>query len=242
MADGEKKEEKSSVLRLEEVEKTFGEGEVKTRALKGIDLRIDRGEFTSLVGPSGSGKSTLLNIMGLLDRPTAGRVMVNGIGTTEMDDREITLLRGRTLGFIFQFHHLLTAFSVVENVMLPAALDGGGFTKKMRARAMELLEAVELREQAEKGAREISGGQQQRVAVARALMMEPALVLADEPTGNLDTKTAGVVFDLLRKINRETETGFLIVTHDRDLAEKCDRHIELVDGQIVADEEEEVET
>ena len=229
-------EKKSPVLELEEVDKTFGEGEVKTRVLKAIDLQIEGGELTSLVGPSGSGKSTLLNIMGLLDRPTGGTVMVNGIRTTEMDDREITLLRGRTLGFIFQFHHLLTAFSVVENVMLPAALDGGGFTKKMRERAMELLKAVELTDQAEKSARKISGGQQQRVAIARALMMKPDLVLSDEPTGNLDTKTAGVVFDLLRKINAETGTAFLIVTHDRDLAEKCDRHIELVDGKIVADE------
>ena len=234
MAEGE---EKTPVLELEAVEKSFGEGEVKTRVLKGIDLRIDGGEFASLVGPSGSGKSTLLNLMGLLDRPTAGSVIVNGVKTTAMDDREITLLRGRTLGFIFQFHHLLTAFSVVENVMLPAALDGGGFTKKMRERAMELLEAVELTDQAEKNARKLSGGQKQRVAIARALMMKPDLVLSDEPTGNLDTKTAGVVFDLLREINAETGTAFLIVTHDRDLAGKCDRHIELVDGKVVADEE-----
>lgn len=223
-----------AVLSLQGVTRDFGEV-VVTKVLKGIDLAIYPQEFVSLVGPSGSGKSTLLNIMGLLDRPTKGEVLVNGTNTTDLDDQAITRVRGRTLGFVFQFHHLLTAFSVVENVMLPAALDGGGFSRAMRERAMELLKAVDIEEQADKNVREISGGQKQRVAIARALMMEPDLVLADEPTGNLDTKTAAVVFELLQKINEETKSAFLIVTHDHELAEQCTRQLQLVDGEIVTD-------
>lgn len=219
------------VLELQNIYRQFGE-EIITEVLRGVDIEIHEKEFASLVGPSGSGKSTLLNIMGLLDRPTSGEVLVQGVKTTDLDDRQITGLRGRTLGFIFQFHHLLTAFSVLENVMLPAALDGGRFTAAMKSRAMDLLKAVELEDQAQKNARQISGGQKQRVALARALMMEPALVLADEPTGNLDTKTAEVVFSLLRRINKETGTAFLIVTHDTDLAERCDRQLLLVDGEL----------
>ncbi len=219
------------ILRLEEVRRSFGDV-VITEALKGIDLEIFPGEFTSLVGPSGSGKSTLLNIMGLLDRPTSGRVLVHGDDTTTLDDQAITRLRGRTLGFVFQFHHLLTAFSVLENVMMPAALDGGGFTQEMRERALELLDAVGIASQADKNARQISGGQQQRVAIARALMMEPDLVLADEPTGNLDTASAAVVFELLQKINDDTGTAFLLVTHDTELAEACPRELRIVDGLL----------
>lgn len=222
------------VLALTDVRRAFGDG-VVTEVLKGIDLEIQPQEFTSLVGPSGSGKSTLLNLMGLLDRPSSGTVEVNGVDTTALDDTGITRLRGRTLGFIFQFHHLLTAFTVQENVMMPAALDSGGFTRPMRDRAMELLDAVDIAHLANKSARKISGGEKQRVAIARALMMAPDLVLADEPTGNLDTVTAKVVFDLLRRINKETRTAFLIVTHDSALAQKCDRQLCLVDGQLVSD-------
>lgn len=221
------------ILQLNDICRSFGDV-IITEALKGIDLTLHTGEFASLVGPSGSGKSTLLNIMGLLDRPTSGELLVHGEDTSHLDDAQITRLRGRTLGFIFQFHHLLTAFSVLENVMMPAALDHGGFTDPMRSRALELLDAVGIADQATKNARQISGGQQQRVAIARALMMQPDLVLADEPTGNLDTTSADLVFSLLRKINRDTDTAFLIVTHDTDLAESCDRHLRIVDGALVA--------
>ncbi len=223
-----------SILRLEEVTREFGEV-VVTRVLKGIDLRIEPGEFTSLVGPSGSGKSTMLNIMGLLDRPTTGGVFVDGESTTDLDDHAITRLRGRTLGFVFQFHHLLTGFSALENVMMPAAVDRGKFTTAMRERAEALLEQVELLEHETKNVQHLSGGQMQRVAIARALTNEPKLVLADEPTGNLDTHTADRVMDLMRRINEELDTAFLIVTHEEARAESCERLIRLVDGEIVED-------
>lgn len=227
-------QQKSPILRLQQVRRNFGDV-VVTKVLKGIDLDIHPGEFASLVGPSGSGKSTLLNIMGLLDRPTSGKVLIHGEDTGHLDDAAITRLRGRTLGFVFQFHHLLTAFSVLENVMMPAALDGGGFSDAMRDRARQLLDAVDIGSQADKSPRHISGGQQQRVALARALMMEPDLVLADEPTGNLDTESAAVVFELLQKINEETDTAFLLVTHDRELAQSCERNLEIIDGQLVGE-------
>lgn len=222
----------SPILRLQNIRRNFGDV-VVTKVLKGIDLEIYPGEFASLVGPSGSGKSTLLNIMGLLDRPTSGQVLVHGDNTSDLDDTAITRLRGRTLGFVFQFHHLLTAFTVLENVMMPAALDRGEFSDAMSERARELLDAVGIGSQADKNAREISGGQQQRVAIARALMMEPDLVLADEPTGNLDTESAAVVFELLEKINKQTDTAFLLVTHDSELAQSCERELEIVDGQLI---------
>ncbi len=224
-----------AIIRLEEIIRDYGEGEVITRALDGIDVHIERGEFTALVGPSGSGKSTLLNIMGLLDHPTTGTVTVAGTPTDDLDDTDVTHLRGRTLGFVFQFHHLLTGFSALENVMMPAAVDRGGFSDELRQRAHELLKRVGLGDLEEKNVRHLSGGQKQRVAIARALTNEPELVLADEPTGNLDTKTADQVLDLLREINDDTGTAFLIVTHDESLAESCRRLIRLVDGHIVED-------
>ena len=224
----------NSIVELEGITRNFGDV-VVTEVLKGIDLTVEPGEFTALVGPSGSGKSTLLNIMGLLDRPTSGRVVVDGKSTTELDDAAITGIRGRTLGFIFQFHHLLTGFSALENVMMPAGVDQGSFRDATRERADELLTDVGLHDHEAKDVRHLSGGQQQRVAIARALMNEPELVLADEPTGNLDTKTADQVMDLLRRINEERGTAFVVVTHEEARAERCRRYINLVDGEIVED-------
>ena len=220
------------IVRLTEVVRDYGEV-VVTRALDHVDMTIEQGEFTALVGPSGSGKSTLLNMMGLLDRPTGGEVFVEGRATTELNDDEITSLRGRTLGFVFQFHHLLTGFSALENVMMPAAVDEGRFTRAMRRRARRLLEEVGLEEEVDRDVRFLSGGQQQRVAIARALNNRPALVLADEPTGNLDSHTADRVMDLMRRINDETQTAFVIVTHDEVRARECSRIVRLVDGSIV---------
>ncbi len=222
------------IVQLDDVVREYGDV-VVTRAVDGVDLKITPGEWTSLVGPSGSGKSTLLNLMGLLDRPTSGNVIVDGTSTAELDDTDITGLRAQTLGFIFQSHHLLTGFSAIENVMMPAGVARGSFSSEIRDRAEYLLEQVELQDFEEKSVRHLSGGQQQRVAIARALTNEPKLVLADEPTGNLDTKTADRVMDLLRRINDDTDTAFLIVTHDEERAERCRRLLRLVDGKLVDD-------
>jgi lipoprotein-releasing system ATP-binding protein len=216
------------VLLLEGVHKSFGT-KVVTEVLKGVDLRIERGEFAALVGPSGSGKSTLLNILGLLDRPTAGRLVIAGEETTALDDAGLTRLRGRTLGFVFQFHHLLPGLSACENVMMPMIAARGRTADDMRPRAVQLLDRVGLQGRADALPSELSGGQQQRVAIA------PPLVLADEPTGNLDTKTSDQIFAVMREFNRELGVAFLIVTHDPRLAARCDRTIDLVDGRIVSD-------
>ncbi len=223
-----------AVIELRGVTKDFGE-DVVTRVLEGIDLRIEAGEFTALVGPSGSGKSTLLNLLGLLDRPTAGILRVLGRDIAELDDAELTALRGRSIGFVFQFHHLLPALTAVQNVLLPLAIGDGHVTAAHREAALEGLRAVGLADRADERTTRLSGGQQQRVAIARALINRPPLVLADEPTGNLDTATADEVFELLRSFNRRSKMAFLIVTHSPELAARCDRIVTLVDGRIVED-------
>jgi lipoprotein-releasing system ATP-binding protein len=220
------------VLELRGVIKEFGDA-VVTRVLHGIDLRVEAGEFAALIGPSGSGKSTLLNLIGLLDRPTAGEVWVHGERTDTLDDDALTRLRARSLGFVFQFHHLIGALSAVENVMMALAADQPRLTREMRQRGVQALTEVGLGDRANEDPRRLSGGQQQRVAIARAMIRRPPLVLADEPTGNLDTRSADDVFLLMRKFNRETGIAFLIVTHDPRIAARCDRTIELVDGRIV---------
>jgi lipoprotein-releasing system ATP-binding protein len=222
------------VLRLEAVTRDYGTT-VITRALRGVDLTVKAGEFVALIGPSGSGKSTLLNLIGLLDRPTTGRVWVAGEDTGTLDDEGLTRLRGRALGFVFQFHHLIPSLTAQENVMVPMWAARGRADDQMRERALELLRAVGLEAKAKTKSSEMSGGQQQRVAIARALAMDPPMVLADEPTGNLDTRTADEVFELLRKQNAERGTTFLIVTHDPRLAERADRIVEIVDGLIRTD-------
>lgn len=222
------------LLSVEGVVREYGD-KARTRALAGVDLSLERGELVALVGPSGSGKSTLLNIIGLLDRATSGRVMLSGIDTGALDDRALTKLRARSLGFVFQFHHLLPAFTAVENVMLPAWGDAGMPPSGLRQNALAMLDAVGLADRASYETSELSGGQQQRVAIARALVHRPALVLADEPTGNLDTESSNQVFDLLRRFNRELETTFVVVTHDPRIAERCDRRVEIVDGRVASD-------
>ena len=222
------------VLEIRGVTREFG-SKIKTRVLNGIDLQLQRGEFSALIGPSGSGKSTLLNIMGLLDRPTSGEVRIAGQLMTQLDDDALTRARSRTLGFVFQFHHLLPAFTALENVMIPAWGDIGHADARLRATAEALLSEVGLGERIANHASDLSGGEAQRVAIARALCQNPPLILADEPTGNLDTKSADSVFALLRRFNRERGTTFLIVTHDDRLAGRCDRIIRLVDGCVVSD-------
>jgi lipoprotein-releasing system ATP-binding protein len=219
---------------LEKVTKDFGEV-VVTHVLKGIDFRLDRREFTALIGPSGSGKSTLLNLIGMLDRPTGGRIDFDGTDTRGLDEAGLTRLRGRSIGFVFQFHHLLPAFTALENVMLPGIARDGRAGALLRQRATELLDRVGLSDRLKYKPSELSGGQQQRVAIARALSLSPLLILADEPTGNLDTQASDQVFELLREINRQEQTAFLVVTHDPRMAARCDRIVELVDGRIVGD-------
>ncbi len=222
------------ILALEEVRKSYNVGTpVEVEILHGIDLVLERGEFAALIGPSGSGKSTLLNIVGLLERPTAGKVRIAGKESTALDETGLTELRGRSLGFVFQFHHLIPAFSALENVLMPMLIDRGRPDAEMRANALDLLREVGLEAAAGKKPAELSGGMQQRVAIARALSMRPPLVLADEPTGNLDTHTADEIFDLMRRFNAEHGIAFVVVTHDPRLAARCDRRIELVDGQLV---------
>ena len=223
-------------LRLSEVRKSYGIGTpLEIEVLHGIDLVLERGEFTALMGPSGSGKTTLLNVIGLLDRPNAGRLFIEGRETGELDEAGLTRMRGRSIGFVFQYHYLLPAFTALENVMMPILAARGRPDDEMRATAATLLDRVGLTPWRDNKATEISGGQQQRVAIARALAMKPALVLADEPSGNLDTQSADGVFDVLREINETSQTTFLIVTHDPRLAQRCDRIVELVDGRIVSD-------
>jgi len=225
------------VLRLQGLRKSYNVGtELETEILHGLDLQLRRGELAALVGPSGSGKSTLLNVIGLLDGLTAGELFLLGVPTSAMDDEARTQLRNEKIGFVFQFHHLITAFSVLENVLMPLTIRGGKVSPQQTDRARGLLRDVGLEQFANKKPNAISGGQQQRVAIARALVTEPALLLADEPTGNLDTHTAGEVFELFRRFNREIGCAVLVVTHDPRLSASCERTINLVDGHIVSDE------
>jgi lipoprotein-releasing system ATP-binding protein len=226
----------NAVLSLEAVRKSYAVGtSVETEVLHGINLQLEKGEFVALTGPSGSGKSTLLNIMGLLDRPSSGKLFINGAETSSMDEAELTKLRGQSIGFVFQTHLLLTAFTALENVMMPMLLQRGHPDELMRLRAQALLEQVGLSQWQNNLVSNMSGGQQQRVAIARALALNPTLVLADEPTGNLDTKSADSVFELMYKINQDNGTTFLMVTHNLEMSQRCDRTVDMVDGMITTE-------
>jgi len=222
-----------TVLRLEGVCKSYNVGTpVEVEVLHDIDLKLERGEFVALMGPSGSGKSTLLNIIGLLDRPTKGRLWIEGHETSTLDDAAITKLRGRIIGFVFQYHYLISAFTALENVMMPLLVEHDFPSEDIRARGQALLAEVGLTQWENNLANNMSGGQQQRVAIARSLAMNPALILADEPTGNLDTESANGVFEMMHKVNKDNGTTFLIVTHNMELAQRCNRIVEVVDGRV----------
>lgn len=223
----------ADVLALDNIRKSYNVGSpAEAEILHGIELTLKAGELVALTGPSGSGKSTLLNIIGLLDRPTSGTVRINGQVTADLPDSALTALRGHAIGFVFQSHYLISAFTAAENVMMPMLVDRGHRTAAMRARAEALLEEVGLTPWRNNRVTNLSGGQQQRVAIARALAMEPTLVLADEPTGNLDTVAADGVFELIQRINAERATTFLMVTHNLALAARCHRTVNVVDGRI----------
>jgi lipoprotein-releasing system ATP-binding protein len=223
------------VLQLAGIRKSYNIGlPAETEVLHGVDLELRPGEFVALIGPSGSGKSTLLNIMGLLDRPSGGKLFITGRETSTLDEAQLTELRGHAIGFVFQSHFLLSAFTALENVMMPFLMRRGRPDQAMRDGARSLLAQVGLEPWKDNPVNNLSGGQQQRVAIARALALEPPLILADEPTGNLDTKSANAVFELMRKVNADRGTTFLMVTHNLNMAERCDRIIDLVDGRVVA--------
>lgn len=221
------------VLQLKGLRKSYNLGKPnQVEVLHGIDMQINRGEFVALVGPSGSGKSTLLNMLGLLDTPTDGELYLLGKATRALDDAQRTAMRGQAIGFVFQFHHLIQAFSALENVLMPWMVVHGKPTAQIRQQAISLLNDVGLAGLADRKPGDLSGGQQQRVAIARALLARPPLLLADEPTGNLDTKTAADIFTLLRRFNRDFGCAVLVVTHDPRLSALCDRTLTLVDGQL----------
>ena len=220
------------VLELKKIKRTYGKGETALPVLRDINLNISAGEVVALVGPSGSGKSTLLHIAGLLDTPTAGQIFVSGRDATKMTDYQRTLLRRDTMGFVYQAHLLLPDFSALENVMMPLLIAGKS-VKEATPRAEELLDKVGLKKRMTHRSGELSGGEQQRVAIARALANRPALLLADEPTGNLDPKTAEGVFRGLIDLVRETGLAALIATHNPDLANRMDRRVSVQNGVIV---------
>lgn len=219
------------VLNLEGVERHFGTGNTALHVLRGANLKINAGEIVALVGPSGSGKSTLLHIAGLLEKPDAGEVSIAGVVCTKLNDDRRTTMRRKHLGFVYQYHHLLPEFSALENIVIPQIIAGLGKTEA-RERAAQLLEMLGLSNRATHRPAKLSGGEQQRVAIARALANAPSLLLADEPTGNLDPDTANVVFNMLLNLTRKTGLTALIATHNPDLAARMDRIVRVDDGHL----------
>lgn len=223
------------MISLQNVRKVYGEGETRVEALKGIDLEIARGQFVSIMGPSGSGKSTLLNLVSALDVPTAGRIFIDGEDIGRLDDDALTLFRRRRIGLVFQFFNLMPTLDAVDNVLLPVLLERNA-ERADRARAVGLLEAVGLAGRAAHKVHQLSGGEMQRVAIARALVLDPRLILADEPTGNLDSATGNAILELLKRTARDHGTTVVMVTHDRNAAQAGDRLVRLRDGLIEGDD------
>ena len=226
----------ADILTLKKVNKVYGEnGKNPNQVLFDIDLNFEESSFNSIIGQSGSGKSTLLNIIGTLDKPSSGEVLLAGKKLTSYSKNGLADIRNQAIGFIFQFHYLLPEFTALENVLMPYKISKKPITDEVQKRAEELLEIVELGKYKNQLASDLSGGQQQRVAIARSLINNPKLVLADEPTGNLDSDSTEKVYNLLREINQKFKTTFIIITHDRHIAEKTDRIIEIKDGKIYLD-------
>lgn len=221
-----------TLVQVTDLVKTFGSGEAETRVLRGLNLTLEAGEMAALLGPSGSGKSTLLTILGTLMQPTSGQHSMLGVDLTAATDAALTAFRNLHIGFVFQFHNLLPDFTALENVVFPSAIRAGRETAAARARGADLLSRMGLAERIHFPSANLSGGQKQRVAVARALMNAPELVLADEPTGNLDRASALQVMELIAQINRDEGTTFLISTHDEKIAATCARQIVVGDGRV----------
>ncbi|MCJ7458250.1 MAG: ABC transporter ATP-binding protein [candidate division Zixibacteria bacterium] len=222
---------KDAVLEAKGVFRSFQTGTVILDVLKGVDLEIYQGEIVALIGPSGSGKSTLLHILGVLDRPDKGSVNLDTVEVFSLNDKELAHLRNRTVGFVFQFHHLMPEFSALENVMMPKLIAGEGI-KSIENKAMELLDEVGLKDRKDHKPGELSGGEQQRVAVARALINDPKIVIADEPSGNLDRNTAESLHNLILELNRSRNQTFVLATHNLELAQRANRIFKLKDGQL----------
>ncbi len=223
-----------NIIQLNKINKEYGTT-VKTKVLFDLNLQFAKGSFNGIIGQSGSGKSTLLNIIGTLDKPTSGEVFIDGKRTDQMDSNQLAVLRNEKIGFIFQFHYLLPEFTAFENVMMPYYIQKNMFDKGLDKRANELMDLVGLQKVKNNLAGNMSGGQQQRTAIARALINNPQVILADEPTGNLDSNTSETVYELLRDINVKFGTTFILITHDRRIAEKTDRIIEIRDGRVYSD-------
>ncbi len=222
------------VIEAKDITKVYLMGEVEVHALCGVSMKVERGEVLSIMGPSGSGKSTFMNILGALDRPTSGTYFLNGQRVSDLKDDELALIRNREVGFVFQTFNLLPRHTALANVELPMRYSG--VINGRRKRAMEALEAVGLGDRIRHKPNELSGGQQQRVAIARALVNQPAIILADEPTGNLDTKSGSEIMDILLKLNKERGTTLIFVTHDPEIAAQTERIVYLLDGLIVEEE------
>ncbi len=224
----------NNILEIRNVNKIYGTA-VKTQVLTDINLNFEKGSFNSIIGQSGSGKSTLLNIIGTLDTPTNGEVILDGVDTAKASKNRLAELRNKSIGFVFQFHYLLPEFTALENVLMPYRIGGGKVTKEIIDKAKEYLTLVGLEKVINNNATKMSGGQQQRTAIARAILNNPSIILADEPTGNLDSDSTETIYNLLRGINEKFGTTFIIITHDRHIAEKADRIIEITDGKINMD-------
>lgn len=222
------------IMELRKIDKIYGT-QIQTQVLYDINLSFEQGSFNSIIGQSGSGKSTLLNIMGTLDRPTNGQVLIRGIPANEMTENELADLRNTSIGFVFQFHYLLPEFTAIENVLMPFQIQTGKITKEIRNKAEEYMDLVGLSQVRNNPSSKMSGGQQQRTAIARALINRPSIILADEPTGNLDSDSTETIYELMRDINQKLGTTFIIITHDRRIAEKADRIVEIKDGRINLD-------
>jgi len=224
-----------AAVRTVDVTKVYKIGHLDFPALRGVSVKIEKGELTAIIGPSGSGKSTLLNVMGALDRPTTGHIYIDGVDLRKLSDDRLALLRNRKIGFVYQSFNLIQRLTASENVQMPLiarALD----MKTRQARALKVLESVDLGRKSNKRPSELSGGEQQRVAIARALVTQPTIVIADEPTGNLDSKTTGFVLDLIVQINKTLRTTFIIVTHNPEVAERTQRIISIRDGLVDKDQ------
>jgi len=222
------------IIVLDKINKFYGET-VIVQVLFDIDLTIRSGQFTAFIGPSGSGKTTLLNIIGLLESPTSGKIYLDGQDISELDRDELALYRNQKIGFIFQFHYLLPEFTALENILIPHWIGKGRPPQEIVDRAMYLMERIGISQYNDKYPSQMSGGQQQRVAIARSLINQPKIIFADEPTGNLDSKSSEMVMELLKEIIKENDTNLVMVTHDRKIATTADRVVELVDGRINKD-------